>query len=1771
MAQGKTKGLQKKAPSQRHSQKAAASTKKGKRIVPPKKPALVKQATMHKNLTAKINKSIEQQMVSAASSGKLTIMKNEAPSKKSKSAGKSRKVNRSDATIKKWNDISDIPMDEEDQFHASRDQILLEGDGDEQDEDLDDEEVFALQGMSDEDDEEEEQEEAEDEFENDVEAKQAKPKSRKEPNSKKKKAEKKQEEEEEEEEEEESWGRGKAAYYSSNAAQIDSDDEEALQLEEEEARRLQAKSRDDMNDEDFGLEDPIEVKVTADTDVMEDVQTPAAKPDLQDKAAILHHLQKTDPESLALAGDWTDSANSLVKIKQKLEQLEGERGSAGSFALGMMHLHYQTLLTYTTTLAFYLHLRASQKYVQKPELLRSHPIMQRLLKLKQSLITLEDLDFAASDDEEGFEGEEGLDEEDLDTDNIMRDARELWGKDLGDDLEVDSNELDDLLADARSRDINSKGLVIKIPPSAPPKKKRKTAPESGKTSVPVFDLVEPEFKPSKSSSSNFTYTSADAFGEATSLQHTDAADKSARRKSLRFHTSRIESTSARRNNARSNALGGDDDIPYRERKKEKEERLSREAKARVQSQGGADLDDSEPAPRMPNDDSDENEGMEDGDGYYDLIKKQVKENKQKKKDEYEASRAERYVEEEADTGPRSLTRAILANKGLTPHRAKSVRNPRVKKRLRFAKAQKKVASQKPVYKGGVSASGGRYEGEKSGISKVVKSYYIRFITIWFIGGIAGAVSAVGFFLQNALCIRQENVSLKAYAPIRQNPVFPYRVLRVLTCVAFLALSIASFARLGSAARTQTAIATTSIVYGTCLSILSIIPSPTLSSYANRHLNVLLLVFFGVYAYRDLWPLFMFEGVALDIEEGQILWFKIVTLGIAAIALPLATPRQAYPLTVDKTNPEQTASLLSLLTHSYQDTFIFEIYKYRARTPLAAEHLPPLAEADNSDNVMPRILAILDPPSGAERPYLFWGFVKAYKYLICLLACLHLSQVAISFVAPIGIKQVLNYLENNGKDATIRPWVWVSLLFLGPFLKAVVSQMFTYTACRYMLQITGVLNQLLLRHALRIRIDAGHQPEKDKEKSDNFSGRLNNLATSDASEVAELADFWIRFSCFPLEVALCLWFLYSVLEWSALVGFAFMLLCIPVPGYITRLLRGIQIVKKQKTDARVQSVTEGGIFPKEANKPRGGLIVAEEMDVGRVSWSAFKLYLNGLSGHPIVFLWGFVFLVLLNDLDWSVQSWFLGYWSSQYATQPAYAVSVSWFLSVYAGLLAISMALYSSGFTVWTLGSLRASKMIHLRFIDSIMSSTFRWLDTTPTSRIVTRATVDTRNIDDTFVKGVWRLTEVTISMIVTLGSVLVFAPAFLLPGVVTAILGGYIGQLYLTAQLPMRRLMSINKAPILGNFMTAVAGLVSIRAYGSEEIFLRESRIRLDAWFRPAIPSFNLNRWIAIRADTLAGIFTAGLGAYLIYGNGGTSPANTGFSMTMAVKFTSLILTWVRLFNATELEANRQVAYSSNIEHEEEASTEGLPPAYWPSSGSLQIEKLCAKYSKDGPEVPHELSFDISSGERIGIVGRTGSGKSSLTLALLRAIPTSGEVFYDGVATHRLNLDALRSNITIIPQIACIELLNPFSDHDDTELNDALRSTGLFSLQSEDTQNKLGLDSVITGGGNNLSMGQRQIIALARALLRGSKLLILDEATASIDHKTDTIIQETLRRELAGVTLITVAHRLATIMDFDRIMVLDDGKIIVGGVRHSQESAKEGKGNVPCTCRRERG
>uniref|UniRef100_A0A0W0FN82 P-loop containing nucleoside triphosphate hydrolase protein n=1 Tax=Moniliophthora roreri TaxID=221103 RepID=A0A0W0FN82_MONRR len=553
-----------------------------------------------------------------------------------------------------------------------------------------------------------------------------------------------------------------------------------------------------------------------------------------------------------------------------------------------------------------------------------------------------------------------------------------------------------------------------------------------------------------------------------------------------------------------------------------------------------------------------------------------------------------------------------------------------------------------------------------------------------------------------------------------------------------------------------------------------------------------------------------------------------------------------------------------------------------------------------------------------------------------------------------------------------------------------------------------------------------------------------------------------------------------------------------------------------------------------SKPDGKLIVAEEIQMGRVGFSAVKLYMSAFGGsHAGLVITVYIVGLLVSGALNVAQTWYLGYWATQYELLPSSEVLALRHFGVYGLILVVTLV--ASGFTYafFSYSAVRASRTIHTKLVHSVLGTTLRWLDMTPVSRVLTRCTQDISAVDIQIPSSVQEFGILATKMITQLAALMIYTPIFVIPGILVAE-------------------MSNAKAPVLAQFETAIAGIVSIRAYGASDAFEQELRRRIDLYTRISRTLFNLGRWMATRVEFLGAAFSSALAAYLVYYND-PGASGVGFSLNMAVTFSGAILFFIFYLNDLEMNANslERIDGYLNIEQEPTPNKAGIPPAYWPASGDLRVENLSARYSSDGPRILHNLSFHIRSGERIGVVGRTGSGKSSLTLSLLRCILTEGNVYYDGLNTSTINLDALRSSITIIPQMPELlsgslrQNLDPFGQHDDATLNDVLRSSGLFELQKTKNEGRITLDTGIASGGTNLSVGQRQIIALARAILRKSKLLILDEATSAIDYETDTVIQQSLRHELSGdVTVITIAHRLQTIMDADRIMVLDAGEIV---------------------------
>ena len=374
--------------------------------------------------------------------------------------------------------------------------------------------------------------------------------------------------------------------------------------------------------------------------------------------------------------------------------------------------------------------------------------------------------------------------------------------------------------------------------------------------------------------------------------------------------------------------------------------------------------------------------------------------------------------------------------------------------------------------------------------------------------------------------------------------------------------------------------------------------------------------------------------------------------------------------------------------------------------------------------------------------------------------------------------------------------------------------------------------------------------------------------------------------------------------------------------------------------------------------------------------------------------------------------------------------------------------------------------------------------------------------------------------------------------------------------------MSVKESPLMSHFGDTIAGILTIRAFACQDRFLEENLRRTDDFNRPSETYYNLNRWIGIRISWCTALVGGAAGVIAVTSKGYLAGL-IGFSMTNALAFSGSVLYGVRYLNALEMELNsfERVEEWVQLPPEDTPTDNKQPPAAWPTQGDVQIRELSVKYSKDTPEVLNKISFDVKPGERVGIVGRTGAGKSSLALSILGFTEIShGSITINGLDITNVNSEALRRRVTIIPQDPVLfsgtirTNLDPFGEIDDTELQAALEGCGLAgvaengaSANSSGTSTPTGtkrvtLDTPVTSGGDNLSQGQRQLLAFGRAIVRNSKLLILDEATSSTDMKTDERIRKTLQTNpsFLGSSLILIAHRLRTVMTFDRILVLEN-------------------------------
>ncbi|NXJ08863.1 MRP3 protein, partial [Odontophorus gujanensis] len=511
------------------------------------------------------------------------------------------------------------------------------------------------------------------------------------------------------------------------------------------------------------------------------------------------------------------------------------------------------------------------------------------------------------------------------------------------------------------------------------------------------------------------------------------------------------------------------------------------------------------------------------------------------------------------------------------------------------------------------------------------------------------------------------------------------------------------------------------------------------------------------------------------------------------------------------------------------------------------------------------------------------------------------------------------------------------------------------------------------------------------------------------------------------------------------------------------------------------------------------------------------------------------------------------WLSDWTNEPVIngtQHNTSMRIGVYAalGLLQGFIVLVSS-YTL-AMGGINAARTLHTALLENKFRTPQSFYDTTPTGRIINRFSKDIFVIDEVIPPTILMFLGTFFNSLSTMIVIVASTPLFAVVIVPLAILYFFVQRFYVATSRQLKRLESVSRSPIYSHFSETISGTSIIRAYRRQQSFIDISDLKVDANQKSYYPGIISNRWLGIRVEFVGNCIVLFAALFAVIGKNSLNAGLVGLSVSYALQVT-MALNWM-VRTTSDLETN--IVAVERIKEYSETETEApwviedkRPPADWPSRGELEFVNYSVRYRKGLDLVLKDLNLRVHGGEKIGIVGRTGAGKSSMTLCLFRILEAvKGEIRIDGVRISEIGLHDLRSRLTIIPQDPVLFSgtlrmnLDPFNKYSDEEIWKALELSHLKRFVSSQPSR---LEFECSEGGENLSVGQRQLVCLARALLRKTRILILDEATAAIDLETDDLIQMTIRTQFEDCTVLTIAHRLNTIMDYTRILVLDNGTI----------------------------
>ena len=566
------------------------------------------------------------------------------------------------------------------------------------------------------------------------------------------------------------------------------------------------------------------------------------------------------------------------------------------------------------------------------------------------------------------------------------------------------------------------------------------------------------------------------------------------------------------------------------------------------------------------------------------------------------------------------------------------------------------------------------------------------------------------------------------------------------------------------------------------------------------------------------------------------------------------------------------------------------------------------------------------------------------------------------------------------------------------------------------------------------------------------------------------------------------------------------------------------------------------------KRGAALMQQEERAVKSVSWSVYSAYIRAsgtiLNGPMIVFL-----LILSQGANITTSLW-LSWWTSN-----KFGYSEGTYIGVYAALgVAQAFLMFAFSVSLSILGT-RSSRTLLQQAMKRVLRAPMSFFDTTPLGRITNRFAKDVDTLDNSLTDAI-RMYFFTLAMVISVFIlIIVYFHYFAIALGPLFLMFLFSSSYYRASAREMKRHEAVLRSGVFARFGEGVSGLSSIRAYGLQQRFIRELQAAVDQMNSAYYLTFANQRWLSVRLDAIGNLLVFTTGILVVTSRFNVSPSIGGLVLSYILSIVQMIQFTVRQLAEVEnaMNATERIHYYGTQLDEEPPLHLTDVPSNWPDKGEIDFNEVQMRYREGLPLVLQGLNMKVGGGERIGIVGRTGAGKSSIMSTLFRLVELSGgSISIDGINIATVGLRDLRTRLAIIPQDPTLfrgtirSNLDPFNEHTDLELWSALRQSDLIEADAnvdDENHGRIHLDGVVEEEGLNFSLGQRQLMALARALVRGSQIIVCDEATSSVDMETDQKIQRTIATAFKGKTLLCIAHRLKTIINYDRICVMDQGRI----------------------------